>query len=117
MGNKLENIAETLDLSKRSSSPRMDEFGRAAIAFDALMTRVLETVYAVRVSADTVARATRELVSGNVDISGYFKSGVANAAHEACGLKPEKSSLPAIRNSTVRMVLKLAYPRALRLAA
>jgi methyl-accepting chemotaxis protein len=41
MGNKLENIAETLDLSKRSSSPRMDEFGRAAIAFDALMTRVL----------------------------------------------------------------------------
>jgi pimeloyl-ACP methyl ester carboxylesterase len=48
---------------------------------------------------------------------GYFKSGVANAAHEACGLKAEKSSLPAIRNSTVRMVLKLAYPRALRLAA
>ena len=50
-------------------------------------------------------------------IFGYFKSGVANAAHEACGLKAEKSSLPAIRNSTVRMVLKLAYPRALRLAA
>ena len=48
---------------------------------------------------------------------GYFKSGVANAAHEACGLKAEKSSMPAIRNSTVRMVLKLAYPRALRLAA
>ena len=50
-------------------------------------------------------------------ISGYFKSGVGNAAYEACGLKVEKSSLPAIRNSTVRMVLKLAYPRALRLAA
>jgi hypothetical protein len=48
---------------------------------------------------------------------GYFKSGVGNAAYEACGLKVEKSSLPAIRNSTVRMVLKLAYPRALRLAA
>ena len=48
---------------------------------------------------------------------GYFKSGVGNAAYEACGLKGEKSSLPAMRNSTVRMVLKLAYPRALRLAA
>jgi hypothetical protein len=55
--------------------------------------------------------------SGGFMKSGYFKSGVANAAHEACGLKAEKSSLPAIRNSTVRMVLKLAYPRALRLAA
>ena len=50
-------------------------------------------------------------------INGYFKSGVGNAAYEACGLKGEKSSLPAMRNSTVRMVLKLAYPRALRLAA
>jgi hypothetical protein len=48
---------------------------------------------------------------------GYFKNGVGNAAYEACGLKAEKSSFPAMRNSTVRMVLKLAYPRALRLAA
>jgi hypothetical protein len=52
-----------------------------------------------------------------LDISGSFKNAVGNAAHEACGLKAEKSSLPAMRNSTVRMVLKLAYPRALRLAA
>lgn len=50
-------------------------------------------------------------------IYGSFKNAVGNAAHEACGLKAEKSSLPAMRNSTVRMVLKLAYPRALRLAA
>ncbi len=53
----------------------------------------------------------------SVTMYGYFKSGVGNAAYEACGLKAEKSSLPAMRNSTVRMVLKLAYPRALRLAA
>jgi hypothetical protein len=50
-------------------------------------------------------------------IYGSFKSAVANAVHEACGLSAEKSSLPAMRKSTVRMVLKLAYPRALRLAA
>ena len=48
---------------------------------------------------------------------GSFENAVGNAAHEACGLMLEKSSLPAMRNSTVRMVLKLAYPRALRLAA
>jgi len=46
---------------------------------------------------------------------GYFKSGVVNAAYEACGLKSEKLSFPAMRNSTVRMVLQLAYPRRLAL--
>ncbi|MHB9841486.1 methyl-accepting chemotaxis protein [Paraburkholderia terrae] len=86
MGKKLEDIAETLDLSKRSSSPRMDEFGRAAIAFDALMMRVQETVYAVRVSADTVSRATRALVSGNVDIS-------ARTEEQAASLQETASSM------------------------
>jgi transposase-like protein len=61
-------------------------------------------------------RCAQILLAG-IELMGYFKSGVGNAAYEACGLKVEKSSLPAIRNSTVRMVLKLAYPRALRLAA
>jgi hypothetical protein len=65
------------------------------------------------VSADAAAYESE--VKDN--LLGYFKSGVANAAYEACGLKAEKSSFPAMRNSTVRMVLKLAYPRALRLAA
>ena len=62
-------------------------------------------------------RATMDINLPEVIAEGYFKSGVGNAAYEACGLKAEKSSLPAMRNSTVRMVLKLAYPRALRLAA
>jgi hypothetical protein len=52
-----------------------------------------------------------------LDKNGSFENAVGNVAHEACGLSAEKSSLPAMRNSTVRMVLKLAYPRALRLAA
>jgi pimeloyl-ACP methyl ester carboxylesterase len=49
--------------------------------------------------------------------SGSFEFGVGNAAHEACELKAEKSSFPAMRKRTVRMVSKRAYPRALRLAA
>ncbi|BFG81049.1 hypothetical protein PTKU46_90830 [Paraburkholderia terrae] len=64
----------------------MDEFGRAAIAFDALMMRVQETVYAVRVSADTVSRATRALVSGNVDIS-------ARTEEQAASLQETASSM------------------------
>ncbi|ALP68685.1 methyl-accepting chemotaxis protein [Paraburkholderia caribensis] len=86
MGKKLEDIAETLDLSKRSSRSRMDEFGRAAIAFDALITRVQETVYAVRVSADTVSKPTREFVSGNVDISARTEAQAASLQETASSM-------------------------------
>jgi NAD(P)-dependent dehydrogenase (short-subunit alcohol dehydrogenase family) len=53
----------------------------------------------------------------NVNLFGSFENGVGNGAHRACSLKREKSSFPAMRNRTVRMVSKRAYPRALRLAA
>src|SRR5476649_2445817 len=52
-------------------------------------------------------------------LSGSVENGVGNGAHgaqRACSLKRVKSSFPAMRNRTVRMVLKRAYPRALRLA-
>lgn len=67
-GQKFEDIAVSLDLSKRSSSPRMDEFGRAAVAFDKLMRRVEATVSAVNVSTESVATATREIAAGNLDL-------------------------------------------------
>ena len=69
MGGKFEEIATTLDLSKRSSSPRMDEFGCAAVAFDKLMRRVEETMSAVHVSADSVTISTRGIAAGNLDLS------------------------------------------------
>lgn len=65
----VESVANTLDLSKRSSSPRKDEFGRAAIAFDTLMDRVQEIVASVRSSTESVSSATREIAAGNFDIS------------------------------------------------
>jgi methyl-accepting chemotaxis protein len=65
----IESVANTLDLSKRSSSPRKDEFGRAASAFDTLMDRVQEIVASVRSSTESVSTATREIAAGNFDIS------------------------------------------------
>jgi hypothetical protein len=46
------------------------------------------------------------LVYVHIKKIGSFENCVGNAAHEACGLKLEKSSLPAMRKSTVRMVVK-----------
>jgi hypothetical protein len=45
-------------------------------------------------------------LKGSVKKYGSFEFRVGNAAHEACGLKLAKSSLPAMRKSTVRMVVK-----------
>jgi cytochrome c peroxidase len=49
--------------------------------------------------------------------SGSFENSVGNAAQRACALNAAKLSFPAMRNKTVRMVSKRAYPRALRFAA
>src|ERR1700692_3577759 len=48
---------------------------------------------------------------------GSFENSVGNAAQRACALNAAKLSFPAMRNKTVRMVSKRAYPRALRFAA
>ena len=64
-----DHIAATLDLSKRASPPRMDEFGHAALSFDKFMRRVEETVYAVQSSFRSVSVATQEIAIGNQDLS------------------------------------------------
>lgn len=66
---KYAEIATTLDLSMRSSSPRIDEFGRNAREFDKLLRRIHETISVVHASTEAVATATREIAAGNIDLS------------------------------------------------
>lgn len=69
MGRKFEEIANSLDLSKRSAAPRMDEFGRSAVAFDRLMQRIEHSVSEVRSCSQNLTTATREIAAGNLDLS------------------------------------------------
>ncbi|RDK00121.1 chemotaxis protein [Paraburkholderia lacunae] len=86
MGRKFEEITTTLDLSKRSSSPRMDEFGRAAVAFDTLMRRVAETVSVVRLTTDSVTTSTREIAAGNLDLSARTEEQAASLEETAASM-------------------------------
>lgn len=86
MSKKFEEIATTLDLSKRSSSPRMDEFGRAAVAFDRLMRRVEETMSVVYLSADSVTTSTREIAAGNLDLSSRTEEQAASLEETASSM-------------------------------
>ena len=94
MGGKFEDIATTLDLSKRSSSPRMDEFGRAAVAFDKLMRRVEETMSAVNLATESVTISTHEIAAGNLDLS-------ARTEEQAASLEETASSMMQL-TETVR---------------
>ncbi|RKE39024.1 methyl-accepting chemotaxis protein [Paraburkholderia sp. BL23I1N1] len=89
MSGRFETIATTLDLSMRSKSPRMDEFARAAIAFDRLMRRVEETMSLVHRSMGMVTTATREIAAGNLDLS-------ARTEERASSLEETASSMTQI---------------------
>ncbi|PRX96396.1 hypothetical protein B0G73_13015 [Paraburkholderia sp. BL25I1N1] len=69
MRERFEDITETLDLSQRSKSPRLDEFGAGAVAFDRFMQRFESTISSVRASADVVAKSTAEIAVGNIELS------------------------------------------------
>lgn len=86
MRKKFEDIADTLDLSKRSVAPRMDEFGQAAAAFDKLMFRVEDTVSAVMRSTNSVATATSEITVGNLDLSARTEQQAASLEETASNM-------------------------------
>jgi methyl-accepting chemotaxis protein len=87
MRNKMMEIAESLDLSKRTASPRKDEFGLAATAFDQLMSRVEDTVVSVRRSADSVSMSTKEIAAGNIDLSSRTEEHAASLEETAATIR------------------------------
>lgn len=86
MRRKIEDIAESLDLSKRSASPRMDEFGRSAVAFDRLMQRIEHAVSEVRASTDNVTTAAREIAKGHLDLSARTDEQAASLEETAASM-------------------------------
>ncbi|CAE6787408.1 hypothetical protein R69776_04595 [Paraburkholderia nemoris] len=80
---KFAEVATTLDLSMRSSSPRQDEFGRSAREFDRLFGRVQETIMLVRTSTEAVHTATREISAGNMDLSSRTEAQAASLEETA----------------------------------
>ncbi|NML32014.1 methyl-accepting chemotaxis protein [Paraburkholderia antibiotica] len=83
---KFQEIADTLDVSRRAASPRMDEFGRGAVAFDALLRRIEENIVIVRASTDSVSTATREIAAGNLDLSARTEEQAASLEQTAASM-------------------------------
>jgi methyl-accepting chemotaxis protein len=84
---KFAEVADTLDLSNRSASPRKDEFGKCATEFDRFMGRIDKTISSVQLSTDTVAVATRQIAAGNIDLSARTEQQAASLEETAATLK------------------------------
>jgi len=60
---KFAELADTLDISRRAASPRLDEFGLAAVEFDRMLSRIESAIVAIDKVSDLVgeiASATDE---------------------------------------------------------
>jgi methyl-accepting chemotaxis protein len=65
----LENVSQSLDLTRQAPTARMDEIGHTAAAFNKLLKRIAEVIHAVRQSSESVSVAARQIASGNSDLS------------------------------------------------
>lgn len=83
----LQNVSSTLDLSNAAKIERMDEIGKTAAAFNALLARVGEVVGEVRHSAASVSVATKQIASGNVDLSARTEQQAASLEETAASME------------------------------
>jgi methyl-accepting chemotaxis protein len=83
---KLEEVSETLDLTTKAQSPRMDEFGHSAVALNGLLDSVMKALSAVRHAAESVTVASREIASGNTDLSARTEQQAASLEQTAASM-------------------------------
>lgn len=83
---KFAELADTLDISRRAASPRLDEFGLAAVEFDRMLSRIESAIVAVSASAQGVATATGEIASGNLDLSSRTEQQAASLEETASSM-------------------------------
>ena len=83
----MEHVSETLDLSHRSPVRRLDEVGRTAQSFNALLDRVAAAMREVRQSSDSVGVAARQIAAGNADLSSRTEQQAASLEETASSME------------------------------
>ncbi len=94
MQQAVQHVSKSLDLTNTVSIERMDEIGRTATAFNALLARIAEVVGGVRRSAASVSVASQQIAQGNLDLS-------SRTEEQASSLEETASSMEEL-TATVR---------------
>lgn len=83
----LQHVSQSLDLTNTAKVERMDEIGLTATAFNTLLTRVAEVVSEVRLSAGSVGVASKQIASGNIDLSARTEEQAASLEETAASME------------------------------
>ena len=91
----LEDVSQSLDLTKQVQVDRMDEIGHTAVAFNKLLTDIEQVVSAVRVSTDSVSSASQEIAAGTADLS-------LRTSQQAAALEETASSMEQLTSTVAQ---------------
>ena len=82
----LQQVNQSLDLTVRAPVERMDEIGHTATAFNQLLDRILGAIALVRQSTESVSTASRQIASGNTDLSSRTEQQAASLEETASSM-------------------------------
>ncbi len=91
--NTLEEVSQSLDLTRQVKVERMDEIGHTAVAFNQLLRQIAGVVGTARASADAVKLASAQIAEGTGDLA-------TRTAQQAAALEETSSSMSQL-SSTV----------------
>jgi methyl-accepting chemotaxis protein I, serine sensor receptor len=83
----LQEISESLDLTRRAPVERMDEIGLTARAFNQLMDRVSGVMTTVNGAVESVTSASKEIASGNADLSSRTEQQAASLEETSASME------------------------------
>ena len=82
----LGGVSESLDLACRAPVRKVDEIGRAALAFNSLLARIEDAMRAVKGTTDLVGNAAREIRTGNSNLSSRTEEQAASLQQTAASM-------------------------------
>ncbi|MES2264934.1 MAG: methyl-accepting chemotaxis protein [Pseudomonadota bacterium] len=88
----LEEVSQSLDLTRQVKVERMDEVGHTAVAFNTLLAKIAEVVGAVRGSTDAVSTASQQIAAGTSDLS-------SRTSQQAASLEETASSMEQLTST------------------
>jgi len=83
----LQDVSRSLDLTQTAKVEHMDEIGHTSVAFNALLTRVAEVVGEVRGASNSVSVASKQIASGNIDLSARTEQQAASLEETAASME------------------------------
>jgi methyl-accepting chemotaxis protein len=88
----LEEVSQSLDLTRQVPVERMDEIGHTAVAFNKLLSDIEQVISAVRTSTDSVSAASQQIAAGTADLS-------LRTSQQAASLEETASSMEQLTST------------------